>query len=198
MDYEPLWAKASSYMERALLAERDSDIFPVLGSLALEFIARAALASVHPALLAATRDGSVNLLYAFGFAPKMAQRPFVPKSVDIEEAFSRCEQIIPDFTKELRTFCSGMTGRRNEELHSGGLPFEHFPNSLWLPRFYEACNSLLVFQKKTINDLLGDEEASAAGTMLRSIADEAAKKVKGLIHAYLEAWKLRAKRNNPN
>jgi hypothetical protein len=193
-DYEPLWAKAVCYMERALAEERNGDLFAFWASLALEFIARSALAYIHPGLLAAATDrenGSSNLLYAFGFPPKTT-KPFVPKSVETNEVFSRCEQVAPDFTHDLKIFCAGMTARRNEELHSGGLPFNNFPNSFWLPRFYAACKALLTFQEKAMSDLLGDEEASAAETMLGSIADDAAKKVKGLIHTHLEIWNAKS------
>lgn len=189
-DYEPLWAKSALYMERALEAERDSNLFPFWASLALEFLGRAALASVHPALLAATTEKDrYNLLYAFGYVPKV--KTFVPRSIDVNEIFKRCEQIVPGFTKDVKAFCDGIVGRRNEELHSGGLPFEGFPNQLWLPRFYESCKTLLEFQKKEMGHLLGAEEAKAAETMLRSAADETAKKVKGLIHDHAEVWKAK-------
>jgi hypothetical protein len=191
-DHEPLWGKALVYMERALSVERDEALFPFWASLALEFVARSTLAYIHPALLAADSERDGSLLYAFGYVPKTGRnKPFVPKSIDISEVLSRCEQVVPDFTQELGFACAGMVRLRNEELHSGGLPFEGFRNDLWLPGFYRSCEVLLKFQKKTLKDLFGAEEAKAAETVLKSIADEAAKAVKGLIHAHAEVWKAK-------
>ncbi|KVU99796.1 hypothetical protein WK76_02610 [Burkholderia ubonensis] len=102
---------------------------------------------------------------------------------------ARCEQIVPDFTKELESFCKGLANKRNEELHSGGLPFSKLTNDTWLPRFYEAAGALLAFQKKKLEDFVGVEEAKAAVTMLKAIADEAAKSVQKLINAHSEVWK---------
>jgi len=62
------------------------------------------------------------------------------------------------------------------------------PNQAWLPRFYEACKPLLSFQEKSMDEFFGAEEAKAAETMLKSAADEAAKKVNGLIQEHAEAW----------
>ena len=190
--HDPLWSKACVYMQRALGEPRDSGAFPFWASLALELVARSTLAHVHPALLADTsdRDGR-NLVYAFGFTPTI--KNFVPKSIPTSEVFSRCEGIVEGFTSELQKFCVGLATMRNEELHSGGLPFETFPNKLWLPRFYQACEALLKFQKKNLDDLLGKEEATAARHMLAAIADEGAKKVMKQIAHHTGTWNAKLK-----
>jgi hypothetical protein len=174
-------------MERALDVPRDSDLFPFWSSLALEFLARASLSFVSPLLLAEASDPEGrNLVYALGFAPKI--KNFVPKSLETSGVLARCEQIVPGFTKEIETFCKGLTNKRNEELHSGGLPFKQLENHTWLPRFYEAANVLLAFQKKSLEDFVGAEEAKAASVMLKSVADETAKSVQKIINAHKEVW----------
>lgn len=180
-------------MERALAVPRDHELFPFWSSLALEFLARSALAHVSPILLAEASDpDGRNLLHALGLEPKV--KNFVPKSIQTSDVMTRCEQVVPEFTKELELFCRGLTNKRNEELHSGGMPFASLANHTWLPRFYEAATVLLAFQKKALPDLVGDMEAKAADTMLKAVADEAAKSVQKLIHAHAEVWKNKEKR----
>jgi hypothetical protein len=188
--HEALWSKACLYIERALAEDSSSAMFPFWASLSLEFLARAALASVHPALLAdgVDRDGR-NVLWAFGFTPKV--KNFVPRSVEVTAVFTRCEQIIPTFTSDLESFCAGLAARRNEELHSGGLPFEDLHTHLWLPRFYSACDALLQSQGKTLEEFVGEKEAAAARQMLSALEDEASKSVRKLISAHAEVWKNR-------
>jgi len=186
--YNLLWSKSQLYMERALDVPRDSDLFPFWSSLALEFLARASLSYVSPLLLADASDPEGrNLVYALGLVPKV--KNFVPKSLETSGVLTRCEQIVPDFTKELETFCKGLTNKRNEELHSGGLPFKQLENHTWLPRFYEAASILLAFQKKNLEDFVGADEGKAASVMLKAVADETAKSVQKTINAHTEVWK---------
>ncbi|WP_028206415.1 hypothetical protein [Paraburkholderia nodosa] len=186
--HDLLWSKARAYVDKALEAPREDDLFPFWASLALEFLGRSALAYVHPALLAEASDpDGRNLLYAFGLEPKV--KNFVPKSIPTSEVLLRCEQIVPNFTKDLESFCKGLANKRNEELHSGGLPFSKLANHTWLPRFYEAANALLAFQKKKLEDFVGKDEANAAAKMLAAVVDEAAKNVQKLVNAHMEVWK---------
>ncbi|HEV7507707.1 MAG TPA: hypothetical protein VGS07_22675 [Thermoanaerobaculia bacterium] len=184
--HDLLLSKARTYAERAFDEPRDSSAFPFWASLALELLGRAALAFIHPALLADTERDRSSIIYAFGIAPKT--KNFVPRSITITEVFARCEQIVTGFTSDLQIFCAGLTGRRNEELHSGALPFENFPNRLWLPRFYSTCKVLLEFQKLSLEDLLGTDDARAADTMLTALADENAKQVRQKISAHAQVW----------
>lgn len=186
--YDLLWSKAKSYAQRALNVPRDDDLFPFWSSLALEFLARSALAHVSPLLLADTSDADGrNLLYALGIEPKV--KNFIPKSLQTSDVLTRCEQIVQNFTGEHVLFCRGLTHKRNEELHSGGIPFSNLPNHTWLPRFYQSSKILLEFQGENLKNFVGDEEANAAEKMLVALADEAAKSVQKLINAHAEVWK---------
>lgn len=186
--YDLLWSKTQSYIERALNVPRDDDLFPFWASLSLEFLARSTLAYVSPVLLAEVGDpDGRNLLYALGLEPKV--KNYVPKSIQTSDVLARCEQIVPNFTKDLEAFCRGMTNKRNEELHSGGLPFSKLQNHTWLPRFYEASKVLLEFQNKELSNFVGEQEAEAADVMLKAVADETAKSVQKLINAHSEVWK---------
>ena len=188
--HDLLWSKARAYMERALNVPRDDDLFPFWSSLALELLARATLAYVHPTLVADTAepDGR-NLLHALGFDPKV--KNFIPRTLGTAVILVRCQQIVPDFTKEHESFCRGFINKRNEELHRGGLPFSQLKNDSWLPRFYESCTALLSFQSKDLSDFVGLEEAKAAKIMLEAVADKTAKSVQKLVKEHEKAWKIK-------
>lgn len=160
-DYDSLWQKAKQYIDRAYEEDRESDLFAFWASLALEFIARATLAKVHPALLADPTDKN-SLLFAFGY-----ETTNKPKSISITTVYIRCMTIAPDFTQEMADACTTISERRNSELHSGELAFDGMPTSLWLAQFYKASAILLASQGKTLSDLLpGNEEVKAAQQMI--------------------------------
>lgn len=185
--HDLLWSKARAYMGRAQDVHRDDVLFPFWSSLTLEFLARAALASVHPALVADTSEPDIrNILHAFGRTPKL--KGFVPKSAPMNEVIARCEQLIPEFTTEMARTCRAFASARNEELHSGGTPFAAIGEG-WLLRFYEIARVLLSFQGKALTDLLGPQEAMAAEKLLAAATDEAAKSVNKTINAHSEVWK---------
>jgi hypothetical protein len=186
-DEQLLWAKAQLYLTEAYEYERDNWLFPFWCTLSLEMIARCAVSHVHPVLLASANDRDCsNLLYALSHPDKMGST--APKSIEISEVLARCEQLIPSFTKEHQRFCVGLMGRRNEELHSGGMPFSDLNLHKWLPRYYECCSILLDSLGQTLENLIGKEEASAANKMIAALNDEAAKEVQGEIKAFKKVW----------
>jgi hypothetical protein len=71
MDWSPesLYNKAKVFAGRALDEPIESALFGFWMSLTLEMLARAALAHIHPALLADPREPD-SIQYAFGIIPK--------------------------------------------------------------------------------------------------------------------------------
>ena len=65
---DPLWAKARLFFGRAFDEPRDDPRFGLWCSLGLELLARAALASISPTLLAAPENTHRYLLHALGRA----------------------------------------------------------------------------------------------------------------------------------
>ncbi|QRN96004.1 hypothetical protein JRI60_44425 [Archangium violaceum] len=177
--YDLLWAKAASYMEKALAEPKDGAMFPFWASLAMEFLARAALASKHPVLLADPANEK-NILYTFG----VSSPDFHPKSIGVALVFERCRALMPDFLKEHASSCLSLANSRNEELHSGGKPFEKYETKNWLGSYYAACVPLLKFQGKSLQDFLGAAEAKAAEEMLKAKNEATEKKVKKLISSH--------------
>lgn len=190
-DPDALYLKAERYVQH--ISEFDSDDweYALWSSLSLEFLARAALANVSPALLAETdkswSDKSWSSLYhALGFTP--TEEKFAPKSIAISEVFKRLSAILPDFAKEHESFGIQHTGRRNAELHTGEAAFDGIKGSTWQPRFYQTCEILLASMGMTLEDFLGRDEATVAKKLITAEADDSAKAVKGEVEAHKRVW----------
>src|SRR5438874_11761280 len=92
--FEKLMNKARIYVQRAFDANgREDALVPFWATIALEFLGRAVLAKINPALVADPQLGE-NLLYACGFKSVKS-----PKSIMAKTVFARCEAIIEDFTQ---------------------------------------------------------------------------------------------------
>jgi len=169
-DTESLWQKAKLYTVRAHGEDRNGDLYPLWSTLALEFLARAALAHVHPALLADHRHPE-NIMYAFGYSG-------TGKSVPAETVFRRCQKVIPNFTEAEARQCMALIDRRNEELHTGAPSFSQFPTRLWLADYYRNCKLLCDFLGKELADLLGVEEAKGAQLMIDSLQERVSELVR--------------------
>jgi hypothetical protein len=182
MSWQPdaLLGKAKLYIERGLEEDREDPLFPFWISLALEFLARSALATKHPTLLAAPERNMENVLYALGGpAPKSG-----PQSIPASVVFQLCKQLVPGFGPDEAAVCESLAKKRNEELHSGGLPFDDFYTASWLARFYRAAKVLLAFQGQGLAEFVGGEEAKAAEEMILAAEKEAIERVKKSLAAH--------------
>lgn len=159
--------------------------FALWSTLVLELLGRAALAKVNPALLAEAKDWN-NLYFSLGFTPTATK--FVPKSIDVSTVFSRLQEILPTFTKELEGFSILHMARRNEELHAGSTPFDSLKTTTWLPVYYQACSILIESLSETLEFLLGKEEAALASTIITAYKDESAKAVLKSVAAHKTVW----------
>ncbi len=163
---DDLWEKTKLYVARAASEEQEGALFPFWSILALELLARTVVASVHPALLADPRVDGPHLLYAFGYG-----KPDRPRSVPAATVFRRCAVIVDDFTAGDAVGAMALVELRNEELHSSGTPFAGLKTGVWLSDYYRLCQILLRALSKELADLFGDEEASAAATMIAAAAE---------------------------
>jgi hypothetical protein len=188
-DPEALYLKAQRYVQHMSALDSDTWEYALWGSLALELLARAALANVSPALLAETEkteQGWSSLYHALGFAPTEAR--FAPKSIPISEVFKRLTPIPPAFTKEHELFGIRHTGKRNTELHSGELAFDGVKGSAWQPDFYRTREVLLASMGMSLDDFVGEDEAKVAKQVIAAAADDSAKAVKGEVEAHKRVW----------
>jgi hypothetical protein len=161
MDWDSnlLYEKAKLFAQRAHDEPVESSIFAFWMSISLEILARAALAQIHPVLLADPREQD-NIHYAFGINPKG-----LPKSIPAKALFARCSVFVKDFTDKMSGHCLIVADRRNTELHSGIAAFENLDNWKWLPATYEVMEVLLSHLKRDFADFLGDHEGVAVGAL---------------------------------
>jgi len=185
-DPNALYLKAERYVQHMSALDSDDWEYALWSSLALEFLARAGLANVSPALLAETTKGWSSLYHALGFTPY--EEKFVPKSIAITEVFKRLSAILPAFAKEHESFGIQHAGRRNAELHSGEAAFDGIKGSTWQPRFYQMCEILLASMGMTLEDFVGKDEAKVARKMIAAAADDSAKAIRGEVEAHKKVW----------
>jgi hypothetical protein len=179
-----LLAKAQRYAHEMLAYSRDDWRFGLLSTFVLEFLARAALANISPALLADPKSWN-NLYFSLGHSPTTPK--FIPKSIDTVEVFIRLRDTVPSFTTELEGFSVQHVSRRNEELHTGSLAFDGLSTS-WLSRFYETAEVLLTAMADDLSSLVGDEESKLARQLIVASKDESAKAVAKAITAHKTVW----------
>ena len=189
-DPQALYTKALRYIQNMDDYDSDEWEYALWSSLALEFLARAALANVSPALLAEADKNGSTLYFALGFTP--FEERFSPKSISISEVFKRLSAILPEFTKEHESFGVVHTGKRNAELHTGELAFEGVKGSTWQPRFYQTCQMLLTSMSIPLDEFLGEEEAEVARKLIEAAADESAKAVRGDVEAHKKVWNAKS------
>jgi hypothetical protein len=158
--------------------------FGLSSTFVLEFLARAALANISCALLAEPNDWN-NIFYAIGGAPKASK--FIPRSIDVTAVVKRLREIVPEFTPEAEGFAAQHLGRRNEELHTGGTPFDG-ANPAWLGPFYQTCGILLNTLGKDLSFLVGSDGAKTAEAIVAAFRDESAKAVVKIVAAHKTVW----------
>jgi hypothetical protein len=163
---DELWERTRLYAARAAREEQAGALFPFWSILALELLGRTVVSSVHPVLLADPQDAD-NLLYACGVVSLVR-----PRSVPSATVFRRCVKIVDNFTEADLKGTLGLIELRNEELHSGGTPFEGLRTSAWLADYFRICAVLLRHLGKDLADLFGPEQALAAERMIAAAMEE--------------------------
>ena len=182
-NYDSLYRKAKLFVRKGLEHDApDSTEIPLWCIVALELLARATLSRINPALLADPRDGA-SILAACGFPSKKA-----PTSVPAKTVFHRCVVICEDFSEQDYSRCIEWLNWRNEELHTGSLPFEELKTSVWLPDFYRICSLLLGKNEASLEDFLGTEHATTAKTMVESLSEKERKEAHAEVRAKREKF----------
>jgi hypothetical protein len=185
---DTLFAKALRYAEKMNGEPTDSWEHALWSGLCLELLARAALANLSPALLADHQKWA-NLSHALGFPPFEAK--FSPNSIGTAAVLMRLRTLLPDFDSELESFCVAHTGRRNEELHSGALPYDGVQASKWHGSFYRAASVLLASMDYKLEEFIGAEQAAIAEKEIEAAMDAAAKSVIGEVEAHQKVWQAK-------
>lgn len=181
---DPLWAKSKLYFERAFSESRDSPLFGLWCSLGLELLARAALASISPTLLAEPDREHKHLLHALGRGSERGAK----RSIGTAQVLLLCQSLFEEFSADDLKVATALINRRNDELHSGAAAFEEYPPKQWIAGFYRSCKSLVLSMGETLEGLFGEEEAKAATEMLEEIKEGVIGKVKSAIAAHQKVF----------
>ena len=182
---DSLLNKALRYASLMFQQEKQDWLFGFWSAITLEMLTRAALANISPTLIADGKNWD-NILYALGKQPNSAK--FSPSSENTSTLLVKAESIFPEFTREMLSFSLSHIQRRNNELHTGGLPFDELGTSRWLPQFFSSCQVLLGTLDESLEFLFGDDEAETARELIEAHNDETAKVVKGTITAHKTLW----------
>ena len=177
---DPLWAKSRLYFERALNESRDDPRFGLWCSLALELLARAALASVSPTLLAEPDRDHKFLLHALNRGSDKVPR----RSIGTVQVFNLCYNLFEDFSKDDLKAAIALVNRRNDELHTGTNAFDQYQPKHWLVGFYGICRSLTNAMDESLDSLFGEDEANVAREILDEIQNEVRQRVQNTIAAH--------------
>ena len=170
---DPLWAKARLYLEHAVEDHGDESRFGLWCALGLEFLGRAALASISPTLLAEPDRDHRFLLHALDRGSEKVAR----RSIKAQQVFSLCQTLFKEFTEEDLKAALALVGRRNDELHSGNSAFDEYPSKLWIVAFYRICRALTKAMGESLETLLGKNAAAVATKMLAESEKEVRQQV---------------------
>lgn len=181
---DPLYAKAKIFFERAFDQNRDDPLFGLWCSLGLELLARAALASISPALLAEPDKDHRFLLHALGLGSERVPRI----SIKASHAMTLCRFLFPDFTEDDLKMSLALINRRNEELHSGTAAFDEYRQSQWLAGFYRVCQILSIAIGESLESLFGKEEAIIATQALIDNREGVKQRVQSSIAAHKKVF----------
>lgn len=154
-DYEALWLKAKLFLNRAMEEgePRSFDERALWASLALELLAKAALARVSPLLIAEPSEDGTNLLIASGLVEGDARFT----SVRAKTVYSRCHKAFKPFND---SEASKITQARNEYLHGSAAGFTSIPPHAWWPRYWTLAVILVNALERDIEDLVGSDRGS--------------------------------------
>ncbi|MFE7421120.1 hypothetical protein [Rhodococcus sp. NPDC057529] len=154
-DEQALWMKAKLFLSHAMDDDepRDFDERGLWASLALELLAKAALARVSPVLIASPSEDGTNLLIASGLVDGDARFT----SVAAHTLMSRSSKAFRPFDEKE---AGAIMRARNNYLHGGAAAFTKIPADAWWPRFWAQAIILVHAQDKDLEDLVGLDRVS--------------------------------------
>jgi len=167
LERDALYTKSQVYIRRGLRAQADKDTeeYQLWASLALELLGKAALARVHPALVADP------LHFQSLFAACGRQLSPDIKTITAKTLFERLSHLEKTFDARHQKFCEQMAIRRNAELHSGESPFSGMSPEAWEREFWGAMETVLAMQDETLESWLGAEDSKAPAKIILQAQD---------------------------
>ncbi len=183
IEYTDLYNKSKVFIHKGISNRNENDMseFLLWASLSLELLGKATLSFVHPSLVVDPNDPK-GLLVACGY-----KKHDDFKTIQAKTVFERLQTSlsIKKFDQKKKEFCMSLANKRNADLHSGLLPFDGIRLEAILPQFWEACSILLEFQNKTLEEWIGQDEATRAN----QIIDDHTAILKTLIESRVESYR---------
>jgi hypothetical protein len=167
LDSEALYGKSQVYIQRGLRSKGagDAEEYQLWASLSLELLGKAALAGLHPSLVA-------DPLHTHSmFAACGRQLSSDIKTITAKTLFDRLGHLDKAFDARDQKFCEQMALRRNAELHSGESPFSATKRAPWEKQFWGAVQIVLNMQDKSLDSWLGAESAKAPKQIVEDAAE---------------------------
>lgn len=144
---------------------------------ALELLAKAQLASIHPCLVVEPQNPN-SMLEACGISTTTKVR-----TIDASLAYVRLTHTVNNFTTPVMEVCKQLANRRNAELHSGDAACAAMPYDSWEGDFWNAADLILQSMDMDLQEWLG-ADAKAPNALLRAYR-----------HAEVHAAKQRVKQH---
>jgi hypothetical protein len=174
-DHEALWMKAKLFINRALdPAEVAFDERALWAALALEVLAKAALARASPLLIAVPNEDGANLLIAAGLVEGSARF----HSVAAKTLFARCHRAFKPFNERQ---AQSIVNARNEYLHGARPEFTSIPAEAWWPRYWAQAAILVNAMDRELSDLVGTDSVDTIERYLAQNAKNIESRVEMLI-----------------
>ena len=186
-DQDSLWAKGCVFFERAFNESKEDPMFGLWAALGLELLARAAVSSVSPTLLSEPDRDHKYLLHVLERGSERVPKRTIGSAVVLQ----LCSTLFDEFSDEDKKVCTAIINRRNEELHTGTAAFIEYPSSAWLSGFLRSCKALCECQGKTLEDLVGEEEAANALELLAEERAGVQESVKSTIAAHKKVFEAK-------
>lgn len=183
--YVNLWNKSKLLLEKALARRNEGafEDFQLGAALAVEILAKAALAKKHPVLVVDPQHFE-SVLVACGESSSSDC-----KTIQAKTLFARCIRLVPGFGESDEKFCMTLADRRNAELHSGAIPFTGVSIDSWQPKYWRVIKLLVTAQDCTLADLLGPAEGAAADEIISDASKSLEKAIEGRIAHHAARFK---------
>lgn len=177
-DFPSLIGKAELYLQRAQEHPSQDEEFALWSLLGLEFLIRAPLAQVSPALLAAPDGDSILHAVDVGIQGE-------PKSIPAATVLRRLQHVITDFGKEREVDTLFLLGLRNAELHTGSAVLATTTTEDWLPPFIRVAEVICGHLGMLVDDLVGEEVANLG----RELVDAQDKRLEQMVRTRIDSAK---------
>lgn len=176
-DPDALFKKAQLFVNRSFEASEvdQFDAAALWASLALEILAKWALAKVNACLIADPSDDGKSLLTAAGVSKNVPEFRTIPAKA----AYSRCARAFPPFNERE---AGRISGNRNDDVHSGALPYASLHEASWWQRFWAQAALLLNAHDLSVHDLAGAVNGAKAEDHVRRNGEA----VLHLVHSQVE------------